>query len=100
MIDIRLAGTLVRRNAVLVFGSGEGRRIIAQHLVLGQFFEIIECVLAEIDLEVVANGMQDLEQGEKLVMSEGYAAVEELARKLRPPPVVHGVPESGFLGVI
>src|SRR5262249_32294118 len=67
MIDVGLSASFVNLNAVFILGRLERRRIVAQNLEFGKLLEVVWRGLAQVDREVVADSVQNLEEREKLV---------------------------------
>ncbi len=60
--EIGVAVAVVEGDAVFVFSGGEGGGVITEDVVGGEFFEVAGCVVAEIDLDAVANGVEQFEE--------------------------------------
>src|SRR5277367_5733651 len=62
-IEVGLGVTQIDRNAEFVFGGPVRGGIVARNQINRQVRKVIGRVVTQVDLQIVANGMQDLEQG-------------------------------------
>ena len=92
--------TQVHRDAEFVFGRPVRRRIIAGDQIDRQVREVIGSVVAQVDLQIVANGVQDFEQRVQVGERQRRAAVGQRPGKSRAPPLLDQFAQRGFFGVL
>ncbi len=92
--QVRIGGALVGGDAEFVFGRGPGQRVVVEQEAGRQFFEPLFGAFAQIDAQVIAHGVEELEQGEQFGAGlKRLFSARQGRQHSSPPPLFRGPAE-------